>query len=83
MDWDIIFVLIMFSLTLVFAVRPFKGVGIVNLVFGLIGIIIAVSSFALSDPALPFFPWFSVLYGIVSVVCILTGSRGGGDNVLA
>lgn len=82
LDLSPVFAVLMFVLTLVLCIRPFRGVGILNLIFGLVGILISVATFTL-DTELPFHPWFSVTYGLVSVVCILVGTRGGADGVLA
>lgn len=67
------FFILYLVLLLYLVIFPVKGKGIVNFSFGLIGIIIGVSSYALGS--IPFAPYSNLLVGILSVLCMLVGDR--------
>lgn len=73
--FDVSFVFLVFYVVLLlfFVLFPPKRKGVLNLTFGLVGIAVAVGSFALSG--LPFAPFTNVVVGVLSVVCLLVGDR--------
>lgn len=69
----IIFVIFWCCLTLFLVLFPKKNLGILNLLVGLVGLVVASGSFLLSD--FPFAPYSCIAVGVLSVLCIAVGDR--------
>jgi uncharacterized membrane protein YccC len=75
-DVSPVFAVLVFLLTLVFAVKPVRGFGLLNLVLGLFAVIVASLTVVLSSP-LPFFPYFNLLMALMGVLCLWRGLKVG------
>lgn len=64
--------IVVLMVALVLAMKPIKNLGIMNFIFGLIGILMGM--IGIIDDALPYYPWFGVLIVVVSLVCLYRGT---------
>lgn len=75
-DYSPVFALVLFFVTLGLSMRPVRNLGILNVLFSMVGVVVSLYSLALENP-LPFHPWFSITWLVVCCVCIWVGWRGG------